>query len=209
MNAGMRLVRRRRQARPAGARIAVAIAATAGLTLLAAACGGSPAGHVARAGSTTTQSSTSSGASPASNRNGAIAFSRCMRSDGVPNFPDPDSSGAIPKVALQRLGVSSSRFQAAQTACAHLLPNAGRPPSQAQLQQAKAQGLRFARCVRSHGVPNFPDPGSDGRIPDPATVGIDQGAPKFQAANDACRKDRPPYIPSNSAYDAWAATHGS
>jgi hypothetical protein len=61
--------------------------------------------------------------------------------------------------------------------------------------------------VRGHGVPNFPDPGSDGRIPDPATVGIDQASPKFEAANDACSRYRPPYFPSNAAYQTWARQH--
>jgi hypothetical protein len=61
--------------------------------------------------------------------------------------------------------------------------------------------------VRAHGVANFPDPDSTGRIPDPASVGIDQGSPKFEAANQACAKDRLPYIPSNSAYESWAKTH--
>ena len=83
---------------------------------------------------------------------------------------------------LQQLGVSSSRLQSAQAACRHLAPNGGRSPDQAQLQQMKAQALQFSQCVRAHGVPNFPDPDSTGRIPDPASVGIDQGAPKFQAA---------------------------
>jgi hypothetical protein len=58
--------------------------------------------------------------------------------------------------------------------------------------------------VRAHGITNFPDPGSDGRIPDPASVHIDQGSPQFQAANQACRQWRPPYMPSNPAYDAYA-----
>ena len=71
-----------------------------------------------------------------------------------------------------------------------------------------AQALRFSRCVRSHGVPNFPDPDSTGRIPDPASLGIDQGSPKFQAANQTCRRYRPPYMPSNAAYNAYARTHG-
>jgi len=74
-------------------------------------------------------------------------------------------------------------------------------------QLVRANALVFARCVRSHGVPSFPDPGSDGRIPDPAREGIDQGSPKFQAANQACGKWRPPYMPSNTAYDTWARTH--
>ena len=76
------------------------------------------------------------------------------------------------------------------------------------MQQVRALALEFSQCVRSHGVPNFPDPGSDGRIPDPATVGINQGSPKFEAANQACRAYRPPYLPSNAAYNAYARTHG-
>jgi hypothetical protein len=133
-----------------------------------------------------------------------------MRSHGVPKWPDPNSSGVFDKSKLttQTLGVSNSAFQAASRACNHLLPN-GSEPNPARLQQMRAHGLDFARCVRTHGVPSFPDPGSDGRIPDPATVGIDQGSPKFKAANLACAKYRPPYIPSNAAYAAYARTHGS
>ncbi len=132
-----------------------------------------------------------------------------MRSNGVPNWPDPNSSGVFDKSKLtsQQLGASSSRVQTAQRACSHLLPNGGSGPSAAQVQEVKAQALEFSRCVRSHGVPNFPDPDSTGRIPDPATGGINQGSPKFQAANAACGKYRPPYMPSNSAYDAYARTH--
>jgi hypothetical protein len=131
-----------------------------------------------------------------------------MRAHGVSRFPDPASGGAIPKVSLQQLGISASRFQSAQSACKHLLPNGGSGPTPAEVEQVRAEGLRFSQCVRSHGVPRFPDPGSDGRIPDPGTVGINQGSPKFEAANQACRKDRPPYMPSNAAYNAYAATHG-
>ena len=160
------------------------------LALLAAGCGGS---------------------SPAAStqQNGPVAFASCMRSHGVPNWPDPNSNGVFDKSKLtsQQLGASSSRVQTAQRACSHLLPNGGSGPSAAQLQEEKAQGLSYARCVRAHGVPNFPDPDSSGRIPDPATVGINQGSPKFQAANQACGKYRPPYMPSNSAYDAYARTH--
>jgi hypothetical protein len=46
------------------------------------------------------------------------------------------------------------------------------------------------------------------RIPDPAAGGIDQGSPKFQAANQACGKYRPPYMPSNAEYNAYVRTHG-
>ena len=173
----------------------VAIAATAGLALgivlVASACGAS-----------------SPAAAPPPH--GAVAFAACMRSHSVPNWPDPNGSGAFDKSKLtpQQLGASSSQVQTAQAACQSLLPNRGRTPNTTQVTQARALALRFSRCVRGHGVPNFPDPGGDGRIPDPATVGIDQGAPKFEAANQACGRWRPPYMPSNAAYTAYARAHG-
>jgi hypothetical protein len=176
-------------------RPALGVAALVVLALLAAGCGG---GH----------GSPGSNVAPAvAQDGGALAFAQCMRSNGVLSYPDPTGSGLV-KESLQQLGVSSRQFQAAQSACRHLLRNGGGPPSQAERRQVTALSLRFAQCVRAHGLPTFPDPGSDGRIPDPATVGIDQGSPKFQAANRACGKYRPPYMPSNSAYDAYARANG-
>jgi hypothetical protein len=131
-----------------------------------------------------------------------------MRSSGVTNYPDPDSSGVIPKESSQQLGVTSSKFQSAQNACQHLLPNGGNGPNQAQVAYVRALSLKFAQCMRNHGVA-LPDPAGDGRIPDPASVGIDQGSPQFEAANQACGKYRPPYMPSNAAYNAYARTQGS
>lgn len=157
------------------------------LVLLAAACGDRPA---------------KSGAS-----SGPLAFARCMRSNGVPRYPDPDARGRLVKESLLQLGVSGNRLQAADSACRHLLPNGGSAPSPAQVQQVRLLSLRFSQCVRAHGVPGFPDPDNTGRIPDPASVGIDQGSPKFEAANSACGRYRPPYMPSNAAYNAWARAH--
>jgi hypothetical protein len=135
---------------------------------------------------------------------GAVGFAQCMRAHGVPKWPDPDSRGSFDKtkVTTQQLGISDTALQAAQDACQHLLP----PASLTQQRLNAAQALRFSQCVRSHGVPGFPDPDGSGRIPDPASVGVDQGSPQFQAANSACAQDRPPYIPTNEAYLAYAAT---
>jgi hypothetical protein len=177
----------------APARRAACSVAAATIVLSAAACGGSAGGNPP---------------APSTRESAAVAFSGCMRSHGVPRFPDPTSGGTIPKVELQQLRASSARFAAAQGACRHLLLNGGAGPDAAQLQQAKAQALSYAQCVRRHGVQGFPDPGSDGRIPDPATAGIDQGSPTFEAANQACGRYRPPYMPSNAAYAAWARSHG-
>jgi hypothetical protein len=97
-----------------------------------------------------------------------------MRSHGVPNFPDPPSGGGIPKGSAQELGVSSTQYKAAQTACQSLIPATG-GSAQQQEQQCFASSdcpppvvhrllnvmREFSQCMRSHGVPNFPDPTTD------------------------------------------------
>ena len=134
-------------------RVFVAVVAT--IALLVAACTSNSAGPgVARVG----RSSPSGSAS-----NGPLAFSQCMRSHGVPTFPDPDSNGALRKETAQQLGVSNSQWDTAQRACAHLLPNSdhgGLTP--AEVQQAWSGTRNFARCMRSHRVSNWPDPADDG-----------------------------------------------
>ena len=116
-----------------------------------------------------------------------------MRAHGVPNYPDPGSSGGIVKETAQQLGVGSSQLQAALDACQHLLPEHRRNDRQrysaAALHQAwwSRDECSFARCMHSHGVPNWPDP-TDPRAPYPqdhvprstcvqAGIGIRMGAP--------------------------------
>ena len=147
MNDGIRLTRRARLGTP---RTAAAVIATTGLVLLAAACsGGSPS--LAGGSPNTGESSRSLS---------AVGYSQCMRSHGVTNFPDPNGNGEIPKATAQQLGVSSSQYQAAQTACAHLLPNSGEA-SQTEIAQMMSGMRGFAQCMRSHGVSNWPDPSTD------------------------------------------------
>jgi hypothetical protein len=90
-----------------------------------------------------------------------LAYARCMRSHGVPTFPDPDSSGQIPKtqVVNAREG-NPSRFDTANATCGHLLPNGGNGETPAQIAQDWTNFRKFARCMRSHGVANWPDPTS-------------------------------------------------
>ena len=47
-------------------------------------------------------------------------------------------------------------------------------------------GIKVADCMRAHGVPNFPDPGSGGGIQIPDNV--NPRAPAFQSAQRACFK---------------------
>jgi hypothetical protein len=152
---------------PAVARTAAVIIATACMALLAVACSSSPSstdpGAAANAGGATGSAS-------------AVAYSQCMRAHGVPRYPDPTSDGGVPKGGAQTFGVSDSVFQAAQNSCQHLLPTGGSfeqqtrqcisagdcPP--ALVQQILTAQRKFAQCMRSHGVPNWPDPtiGSNG-----------------------------------------------
>ena len=182
-----------------------------------AACGVPSSPNVANEGSTSTTSTvanegSTSTTSTVANAGGtlssnSLAFAQCMRSNGVPNFPDPNSSGQILKESPQQLGVSVARYRSALAPCDHFLPNGGSGPNQSQLQYVRTLSLNFARCMRSHGVP-LPDPDSSGRIPDPASIGINQGSPTFETANNACAKYRPPYMPSNAQYNNYVNSNG-
>lgn len=185
MNDNIRLTRR---AWSRTAQTATAIIATTALVLLAAACsGGSPSS----AGSGGSPSAGGSTATPS-----AVGYSQCMRSHGVPNFPDPNGSGEIPKATAQQLGVSSSQYQTAQTACAHLLPNSGEA-SQADIQQMMSGMRGFAQCMRSHGVSNWPDPSTD-RAGYPIFYlhnKIDENSPQIVTTIHACQ----PLLPQSGS----------
>lgn len=156
--------------------------------LLIAGCGG---------GSTPTQSA-NSGSPPAVTTDGAgavVAFAACMRSHGLSSYPDPQVSQSGNQVQIKispgKLDPNAPAFKSASGACHHLLPNGGSPPSAISAAQ-QAQDLQFAACMRSHGVPSFPDPDHDGAFTLPA--GIDQQAPQFQRAIQACKAVEPSSI---------------
>jgi hypothetical protein len=166
-------------------RRAPSLAALAVMSLLVSACGDSSTLHVARLG-TTTATSSSNPAAASAQVSGAFAFSRCMRSHAVPAYPDPERGGEIPKKTPQQLGVSPSEFQAAQSACIHLVPNGGRP-TPTQVQQYRSVMLIYARCLRARGVSNMPDPDSRGHLDIGPGSGVDVNSPRFQAAYLACK----------------------
>jgi hypothetical protein len=127
-----------------------------------------------------------------------VAFAVCMRAHGVPHYPDPQvsSSGGQLQVTISpgSADPNSPAFRSADHTCHNLLPNGGKPANGAQNQ---AQGLTFADCMRSHGVPNFPDDDRDGAFTLPST--INQQAPAFQHAMRACSKVEPTSLLINQA----------
>jgi hypothetical protein len=164
-----------------------AIIAAAALALLAAACSSSGPSSAGSGGSADAGGSSNS---PSTNSQKVLAFSRCVRAHGVPNFPDPNSSGVLPKRLVAQLTASNPQFPAAHRACEHLLPNGGQP-TQAQAQQAWNDMRNFARCMRSHGVPSWPDPAPTSQedqrpffhLPD----SIDPNAPRITTRIRACQ----------------------
>jgi hypothetical protein len=119
-----------------------------------------------------------------------VAFAVCMRSHGVPGYPDPEisSSGNHTQVTISpgSADPNSPAFKSADHACHNLMPNGGMPVNSAQDQ---AQDLTFADCMRAHRIPNFPDADRDGAFTLPST--IDQQAPQFQRATKACANVEP------------------
>jgi hypothetical protein len=151
---------------------ALAVAGAIGLSLLASACGSSSA-KVAQVG---TGSGTNAGQHPQT-------FSACMRSHGVPNFPDANTDGRIHAAGIDK---SSRAFQAAYRSCRALEP--GGQLSEEARTQLQQQLLAFAKCMRAHGVHTFPDPmiTADGHF-GMGTQRIDPNSPIFTAAASACR----------------------
>jgi hypothetical protein len=166
------------------------------LTLTATALGVAACGS---ASPSSTVTNASGGKASEASASRALEFASCMRSHGVSNFPDP-TNGRI-RLQVQQtpnsttvngVEVNGPAFQSAMTDCKPYLPNAGTPTA-AQTAKAKAQSLAMARCMRSHGVPNFPDPkmqtGPEGGVAfgvNFSGTGINPNSPAFQTAQNDC-----------------------
>lgn len=168
--------------RPSPRRALAVLAAVAGTAVLAAGCGSQ--------GPTPTVGQTHQNFAST-----AFKYSSCMRAHGVSNFPDPvvhsspDGTSVTERITP---GISGSpAFQTASHACQGILPaptgvGSGETPEQ---QHQKLQDeLAFVRCLRSHGLSNFPDPNAQGQL-SPGTLsaaGVDLQSPAFATAGKAC-----------------------
>jgi hypothetical protein len=131
-----------RRTRPAAALVLVA--------LIGAGCGSSrPSGAATPSGSGAEGSGTSTSAT---GQDKAVKFAECIRGHGVPHFPDPDAKGDF----VFGIDVTPAVWQKAVDACKALEPPGALSGKRSPKQQSAA--LRFAACVRRHGVKDFPDP---------------------------------------------------
>jgi hypothetical protein len=154
------------------------LAVTAGIVMLAAACGGSP--------------SSTSGTGASAQFQKDLAFAQCMRSNGLPDFPDPNANGqGFGNQQQANQEKSNPHFGTAYSDCRHLLPSA--PSSHGKVIPSNSQLVRFARCMRSRGVPDYPDPNSSVSLgTELAQLGINPNSPQFQATLRTCDRLVPP-----------------
>jgi hypothetical protein len=87
----------------------------------------------------------------------ALNYASCMRSHGVPNYPDPKARGHSVELGGSGIDPQSPAFQSARQSCQHLLVGGG-PGSAHPSAQDQAQMLHLSQCMRQHGLTGFPDP---------------------------------------------------
>ena len=112
----------------------------------------------------------------------ALGFSKCMRAHGVSNFPDPASNGQA--ATSDHVNKRSPAFQTAARAC-HPQATA---MADLKPKTSRARELREAECMRTHGVPNFPDPLPGGGYD--YTGSLNPNSPAFQRASNECQKPK-------------------
>jgi hypothetical protein len=161
----------------ASQRRAGVLAVTAGIVMLAAAC---------------SSSSSSSSTSGSSQLQQDLSFTQCMRSNGLTTFPDPNANGqGFGNQQQQQQERSDPHFSTALNACQHLLPSGSSPTAKAT--PANAALVQFAQCMRSHGVPNYPDPNPNVSVRTQlAQAGINPDSPSFQSTLQTCDRLVPP-----------------
>jgi hypothetical protein len=186
-------------------RAAAVIAAAAVLALLAAGCGSGSGGAPNAGGSSPAAGAGSGGAPSAADSAKLVAYSQCMRSHGIPDFPDPTASGGIPKQGVINAdrAVSNAQVQTASQDCQRLIAglSLGGQAIQTITPQQQQDYLNAVACMRSHGITNFPDPSfTNGQVEFPGLEHlVDLQSPQFMRAKRICQKLIPPGLPGSGS----------
>jgi hypothetical protein len=119
-----------------------------------------------------------------------VAYAKCMRENGLPDFPDPKSGGRMQLPA--GIDPNSPEFRKADSSCKKYLPtNGGQQGVSPDQGWPAAEKLKYAKCMRENGVPKFPDPASNGGFLFKQGDAIDPESPQFKSAEKACSKYQP------------------
>lgn len=162
--------------------------------LTAAACGDdADDGGVASADGDATESASDGdgGDEDLSGFEEALAYSQCMRDNGVPEFPDPEQQGegGVSLGLPEGMDPESQEFKDAEAACEDMRPG---PDENATIDPEIYEKLvEYSECMRENGVENFPDPEPGGGIIMNGDMGFDPQSQEFQDAEAACADLRP------------------
>jgi hypothetical protein len=164
------------------------------LSLAAAGCGGADRDReqVATAGGGAGATSPTASAVPVKDEDRQREFAKCMRENGVPDFPDPEPGEGGGFRIRMPAGTDKAKVQTAMEQCRSLMPGGGKALKLDPEQVEKVRKL--ARCMRENGVPDFPDPGPDGSIELKDAAGIDPDNPTTRAALEKCREGDAPLL---------------
>ena len=142
---------------------------------------------------------TQSGSSlPYGPKSSPAALSRCMRANGVSGFPDPREGpggggvgfpggffvGSNESIVVMGTPFSGPAVAHAEKICRQYLPPGG--PGPAVPESRRQAAIANAECMRTHGVPNFPDPTFSGGQFNPGLGAINPESPAFKHAAAAC-----------------------
>ena len=157
-----------------------------------AGCAGNPqTPNVATAGGATPTSSSSAAAGGEGGDGDQVKFAKCMRENGLPDFPDPDTTDPHRFSIMIPEGTPKATVDKAMAACKAFMPNGGerRPVDPA----ITAQLRKLSKCMRENGFPDFPDPGADGgiQIENKGGTGIDPDSAEFKKAEETCKQFKP------------------
>jgi hypothetical protein len=118
-----------------------------------------------------------------------LAYAECMRVHSDPGFPNPQNNGFFNSTLANADAFHGAQFLSANKACEHL-EGPGMTP--AQQEQLTLQALKFAACMRAHGITGFQyDPSRNGGSAGLGVQGTDPNSPQLQSAQQACRKLMP------------------
>ncbi|MGA8461386.1 MAG: hypothetical protein WB800_38735 [Streptosporangiaceae bacterium] len=150
---------------------AMMLAAAALAAVVVAACSGGSSNSVTSAGNP---------------NKGALAYARCMRAHGISDFPDPNAQGGFS--APNGLNPKAPQYATANNACKSLVGSATPPPYNPTV---VAKLLKYANCMRAHGLSWLPDPNAQGHLDISFPKGSSPNSAQYTAANHTCSADLP------------------
>lgn len=122
----------------------------------------------------------------------ALAFSQCMRENGVPDFPDPQIEDGRIQMRIGGPGggeIDQDAMEKAMQACEDLAPRGGGNISEEDRQEMQDAFLEYAQCMRDNGY-DMPDPDFSGEGGLFRMEG-EPDDPAFQQAQEACEDQLP------------------